>query len=425
MTKGKDLLTAVAVKGARPGAALRDGGGLFYRCSSDGTGRWVFRYKLTGQKQREQGLGAYPAVSLALARRKAALSRELVALGTDPIHQQELDTAAGPAAATAKANAWTLGRYADEVFLPALLCGFRNPAHIQQWQATFRTHFAALRDKPLSDVTKRDVLDVLKPLWAATYVTASRSRERLERLFSHAAQNHAFDGENPALWRHFDHTLIKPRTMTKGHHASIPHAQIAGFIAALRAKQPGSVAALMLEFIALAACRTGEARFGVWGEIDPVRGIWAIPAARMKMRRAHIVPLTPRMIDILGTVKALRDTAPAPTDYIFPGPKADKPLSEMAGLMLMRRMEAFSDYTAHGLRASFKGWAMTETDFARELIEEQLAHQMGAVEAAYYRTSAIERRRTVMLAWEAYLDGRGPAGAQVLPFRTHAAGADA
>lgn len=425
MTKRHKPLTDVEVKNAKLGTDLRDGGGLFLRVTAKGSKTWVLRYTsptgLRAGKQREMGLGTYPDVSLTAARASATEARSVVNRGLDPIDARDAERQAAVEAAAQRAAASTLGDYADRVFLPEVLKGFANAAHRQQWQATFRTHFASLRDKKLADVTKRDVLQVLKPLWAEKYVTASRSRERLERLYSHAAQNHAFDGENPALWRHFDQTLFRPNQMTRGHHASIPHADVPAFIAKLRDRQGDSMAALMLEFIALAACRTGEARFAVWSEVDLDRAVWTIPAGRMKMRRPHVVPLTPRMVEILKEVGRRRTTDVTPEDPVFSGPTEGKPLSEMACLMLMKRMD-YGDFTAHGLRATFKGWAMTATEFARELIEEQLAHQLGAVEAAYVRTSAIERRRVMMEAWQAHLNGEAPAGATVVPFKAVSGG---
>jgi integrase len=435
MAKGLHTLTHVEIKAAPAGRALRDGGGLFYRASEKGFGRWAFRFTssdpdyLAGQAekgskttQREMGLGSFPETSLDAARRKAAAARDLVARDLDPIEeakkQAEADRAAAKAArAAAQANTMTFGRYADEVFLPTVLPRFSNPAHLQQWRATFATHAARLRDMPLASITRKDVLAVLQPIWDTKNVTASRTRGRLERLFSHATQNGAFTGDNPAAWRQFDATLAPPRKLTRGHFASIPHDEVAPFIEALRARQAECNAALMLEWIALAACRTGEARFAVWSEIDFERNVWAIPAGRMKMRRDHVAPITTRMGEILTEVRRRSLDEPTTDDYVFPGPRPGNPFSEMACLMLLKRMN-YGQFTVHGLRATFKSWAATCTEYPRELIEEQLSHQLGAVERAYMRTSAVERRRPLMEAWAAHLDGAtaGATAANVTPF---------
>jgi integrase len=420
MTKRHKPLTDKEVQAAKPSTNMRDGGGLFLRVTNKGGKSWVFRFTspagdMAG-KGREMGLGSYPAVSLSEARDAATEARAMVIKGTDPIADRDAKRIDAVEGAATKSAAPTLGEYADHVFLPDMIKGFSNAAHRQQWVATFRLHFAPLRGKKLADVTKKNVLDVLKPLWAEKYVTAARSRERLERLFDHAQQNFAYSGENPALLRHFNAILTRPKTMKKGHHASVPHTEIAGFIAAIRAKQSESMAALMVEWIALSACRTGEARFAVWSEINLEKNVWCIPAARMKMRRDHVVPITPRMAEILTEAKRRRVEGTQPDDIVFLGPKG-KQLSEMAALMLLRGMEAYKDFTVHGLRATFKSWAATETEFPRELIEEQLAHQLGAVERAYMRASAHERRRPMMEAWATVCAGENPAGATVVPFK--------
>lgn len=425
MTLRHKPLTDPEVRNAKPNTNLRDGNGLFLRVNAKGGKSWVFRYTAPAGdmagKAREMGLGAFPALSLKAARDAATEARALVNRGADPISEREAKRVAAVEGATTKAEAPTLGQYADDVFLPDMLKNFANAAHRAQWTATFKTHFAPLRSKKLADISKKDVLDTLKPLWAAKYVTASRSRERLERLFDHASQNHAFEGQNPAEMRHFSAVLIRPKTMKKGHHAAIPHPEIATFIEALRLRQKESLAAWMIEFVALTAARTGEARFMTWGEIDLGKGIWQIPSARMKMRKPHLVPLPPRAVEILAEAKARHPATQTPegvqpADYVFSS--SGKPLSEMSGLMLLRRMKGYENYTVHGLRATFKSWAMAETEFPRELIEESLAHALGAVEAAYARVSAVERRRALMLAWAAHLDGTAPAGATVVPFKS-------
>jgi integrase len=424
MAKTLHRLTAIQVKAAHSGTNLNDGGGLTYRTDkAPGTGQWKFRFtshdpdfvarqtaRGSKTRQRDMGLGTFPTTPLADARKKAATARAAVDAGRDPMEdaRRDADAAHRNAADVAQATAtqeMTFGRYAVEQFLPTILKGLTNPAHIQQWRSTFAVHAAAILDIPLADVSRADVLGVLRPIWETKNVTASRSRGRIERLFAHATQNGHFTGDNPAAWTLFDHTLTPPRKLTRGHHAAIPHKDAATFMEALRSRQAGSMAAQMLEWIMLAACRTGEARFATWDEIDLERNVWTIPAERMKMRRGHDVPVTERMVAILADVKRQQDARGIPCEYIFTNDKG-KPLSEMAALMFMRRLPGFEAFTVHGLRATFKGWVGTERDYPRELIEEQLAHQVGAVERAYLRLSAVDRRRPIMEDWSAYCDGQ-------------------
>ena len=422
MSKSLHRLTVKQLDATAPGASLSDGGGLLYRSTSKGQGKWSFKFtspdvdfragqvaKGSASFQRAMGLGAYPAVGLAAARAGANTARDLVARGIDPIEaerraDEETRQRGAELARTATEQAMTFGRYADERFLPYVLPGYSNKAHIQQWKATFNTHAASLRPKPLADITREDVLVVLKPMWNTKHVTAKRSRERIERLFSHAIQNGHYKGDNPASWRQFDATLPAPRYQPK-HRPAVPQEDMAAFMVALRAKQTTSMAALMLEWVALSACRTGEARFAVWSETDAAAGLWSIPAVRMKMRRDHVVPITGRMAEILAEAKQRRPADAPDNDFIFVGEKG-KPLSEMAAVMLMRGMKDFAAYVPHGFRATFKSWAATGTAYPRELIEEQLAHQLGAVERAYMRESAHQRRRPMMEAWADFCDGK-------------------
>lgn len=372
------------------------------------------RYKLRGQKQREMGLGPFPAVSLASARRAAADARAAIAEGLDPIVSAELAAEEERQRQRAEVNAVTFGHYADHIFLPGKVQEFSSAKQGAQWESTFTKHAAELRDKRLADVTRDDVLTVLRPIWNTTHDTARRVRGRLEALFSHAIQNGAYVGDNPATWRQFNHTLTAQRKLTHGHRRALPHDEIADFIQALRSRQGGGVTAYMIEFIALAACRLGEARLAVWGEIDRARAVWSIPATRMKMRRGHDIPLSGRMIELLDVLddqhRALHGRAPGPSDLIFTSDRGDRPLSENAGMMLVKRMGYRDRMTVHGLRATFRTWAGGNTEYPRELIEEQLAHQLGSVERAYVRSSAVERRRAMMEVWSAYLDGATRAG---------------
>ncbi len=432
MAQGINRLTAVAVKGAKLGATLNDGGGLTLRVSASGGGRWSFRFKMRGEKQREMGFGAFPAVTLAMARQKAGAARTALAAGLDPILEAEQEAEAKRQLEQAKADMVSFGYYADAIFLPGKVSEFSSAKQGAQWQSTFIKHAAPLRDRPLADLTRDDVLTVLRPIWDKTHDTARRVRGRLEALFAHAIQNGVYVGDNPAAWRQFDFTLSAQRKLTHGHRRALPHDEVADFIAALRPRQEEAGTALMLEFIALAACRMGEARLAVWGEIDTARAVWSIPPARMKMRRGHDMPLTVRMVEILDAARAryeaINGHKPAPADLIFPTEKGKKPFSENAMMMLLKRMEYRDRMTTHGLRATFRTWAGECTEYPRELIEEQLAHQLKAVERAYVRGNAVERRRVMMEDWSGYLDGASPAGGRadmdkVLPLRAISSGA--
>jgi integrase len=172
--------------------------------------------------------------------------------------------------------------------------------------------------------------------------------------------------------------------------------------------QPG-VSARALEFCILTATRTAETIHARWQEIDLEAGVWTIPAARMKVPRAHRVPLSAVALTVLRELadEALGDV------YIFPGRGPGKPLSNMALLMTLKRMER-ADLTTHGFRSTFRDWAAERTDFPGDVVEAALAHAIAnRVEAAYRRGDLFDKRRQLMDAWAAYC-GPPHSGAQII-----------
>jgi integrase len=180
------------------------------------------------------------------------------------------------------------------------------------------------------------------------------------------------------------------------NHAALPYRELGAFMATLR-QQPGSAAAL-LEFIILTAVRTSEAIGAQWDEIDVRAKTWVIPPERMKSAREHRVPLSDRALAVL---KRMRDFD-AGSPYVFPGGKEGKPLSNMAALVLLKRMKR-TDITTHGFRSTFRDWAAEQTNYPREVAEMALAHVIESkVEAAYRRGDLFEKRAKLMRAWADY-----------------------
>ena len=290
--------------------------------------------------------------------------------------------------------------------------GWRNEKHRAQWRSTLTTYAAPLAQKRVDAITTEDVLRVLKPIWTAKAETASRLRGRIEKILDAAkAKGHRAE-ENPARWRgHLDHLLPKRQKLQRGHHAAMPWQDVPAFIARLR--ETHSISHLALEFVILTASRTGEVmhstRDGVvmgarWDEIDRDARVWTVPSVRMKATREHRVPLTNRMLSILDEAEKVRYGP-----FIFPNARSNQPLSEMALEMLLHRLKA-KPATVHGFRSAFRDWAGETTNFPRELAEQALAHQVGdAVELAYRRGDALERRRALMEAWSAFCEPRNSA----------------
>jgi integrase len=181
------------------------------------------------------------------------------------------------------------------------------------------------------------------------------------------------------------------------HHAALPYIELPGFLIGLRAQE--SISARALEFTILTAARTGEVIGVRWSEIDLINKTWTVPAGRMKAGREHRVPLSPRALAILEDRQGHRH---ADDGFVFPGGKPGKPLSNMAFLMLLRRMER-GDLTAHGFRSSFRVWAAERTNFPAEAAEMALAHTVSdKTVAAYNRSDLFERRRRLMQQWATF-----------------------
>jgi integrase len=372
-------LTARKVETAKPGK-YGDGSGLQLAVAPGGAKKWVLRFLWRG-RPREMGLGSYPGVGLADAREKALAWRRLARSGVDPI------------AARKKGDGVpTFGAVADEV-AGHLAEGFRNEKHKAQWRMTLSVYADPLRAKPVDKIDTADVLSVLRPIWQAKPETASRLRGRIERVLNAAKAKGYRTGENPAAWRgHLENLLPKPSRLSRGHHAAMRYKDVPDFVAKLRQRE--AVAGLALEFTILTAARSGEILGARWSEIDLDARVWTIPAERMKAARQHRVPLSEPVLAILGKVNEARVSS-----YVFPGQRADRPLSVMALEMLLRRM-GIEDATVHGFRSAFRDWASNETAFPRELAEHALAHAIGdKAEQAYRRSDALEKRRRLMDAW--------------------------
>jgi integrase len=393
MTRVLGRLSAVRVQSVRKRGYYGDGGGLYLRVAPGGAKGWIFRYGGRGRR-RDMGLGGYPSIGLAKARELAGDCRGMIAAGLDPIGTRNEKRAA---AAVEAAKAMTFADCAI-AYINAHEAGWRNPKHRQQWKNTLATYVSPVVGKlPVSAVDTGLVLKVLEPIWTRKPETASRVRGRMEAVLDWAKVRGYRTGENPARWRgHLDHLLpAKAKVRKVEHHAALPYARIGAFLAALR-KQNG-IAARALEFLVLTATRTGETLGATWNEVDLGATLWTIPAGRMKAGKEHRVPLSDATLAVLQRMHDIRHS-----DYVFPGGRDRRPLSEMSLLMLLRRM-GHGDITAHGFRSTFRDWAAERTTFAREVAEMALAHAIpDAVEAAYRRGDLFDKRRKLMDAWAAY-----------------------
>jgi integrase len=378
----------------RPGM-YGDGGGLYLRVTDEGAKNWVFRFMLNG-RARWMGLGPLHTVNLAQARKRAGEHRLQRHDGIDPIEARRAERL------QARLDAAKVVTFKEcaESYIKSHRAAWRNDKHAAQWEATLATYAEPVIGKlSVQAIDTALVLKVLEPIWTTKPETAGRVRGRIEAVLDWAKVRGYRVGENPARWKgHLDHLLpARGKVRKVEHHAALPYAKLPGFVEALR-KQEG-IAARALELTILTAARTGETIGARWNEIDPLDKSWTVPAERMKAHREHRVPLSPRALAILEEMHAHRH---GDGSFVFPGGKAGKPLSNMAFLMLLRRMDR-GDLTAHGFRATFKTWATDRTGVHNEIVEAALAHVVGSkVEQAYQRSDRFEKRRRLMQQWATF-----------------------
>lgn len=387
-------LTALEISKLKAPGMYADGAGLYLQVTGNGNDRvaksWIYRFAFAG-RTREMGLGSTSAIGLAAAREIAAECRCQRSQGRDPIELRKEERAR---AALATAQSMTF-KECREKFIAAQRAGWRNEKHSAQWETTLERYvepvFGAVS---IQAIDTGLVLKVLEPIWREKPETARRVRGRVEAIIDFATAREWRKGENPARWRgHLDKLLpSRDKVRRVKHHAALPYDQLPAFFTELR-DQDGT-AARALEFTILTAARTGEALGARSDEIDAAAKVWTVPESRMKASREHRVPLSPRALELAPGVGG--------RSLLFAGPSGDRPLSNMAMTMVLRRMGR-GDVTVHGFRSSFRDWAAERTNFPSEVVEMALAHAVGdKVEAAYRRGDLLEKRRRLMEAWASY-----------------------
>lgn len=382
-------LTARKVETLKEPGHYVDGDGLALVIGKRGGKSWVLRTMMRG-KRRDMGLGGVSWVSLAEAREKAREYRKIAREGGDPIDAQKTSS-----------DCPTFEEAARKVHAEQIVSQSRNAKHSAQWINTLHTYaFPYIGKKQISEVTQSDVLRVLSPIWTEKAETARRVRQRIRTVMDWARTAGHFEGVNPV--EGVERGLPKQRDKVK-HHTAMPWIELPTLLPQLGT----SAAAHALHFLILTAARTGEVIGARWSEINMEEKLWIIPEGRMKAKREHRVPLSPEAINVLEHVKGLGD------EFVFPGQKHGRGLSNMAMTQLMRRIN-HGDVTVHGFRSSFRDWAEERGGMPREIAELSLAHEVGnATERAYRRSDLLEKRRKLMERWARFCQ---PTSADVVEF---------
>ena len=383
-------LSAAFVRTATTPGRYCDGHGLYLLVLPSGARCWVQRLVIHGRR-RELGLGGFPLVSLAEARETAFANRKLARAGGDPLVDKRRRQAM-PTFEEAAIRVWE-----------QLRSGWRSPGTVKDWLMSLRAYaFPHIGARAVGEVTMRDVLAVLTPIWHTKPTTARLVRQRIGAVMKWAVVME-YRLDNPA-GEVLGQALGRQRAVVQ-HMRALPHGEVATAIQTVRASSASTPVKLAFEFLVLTAARSGEVRRATWDEIDREAAVWTIPGARMKAQRAHRVPLSAPALEILDDATALDGTG-----LVFPSAQRGQPLQRLTLSKLLLRLGIAA--VPHGFRSSFRDWAAEQTSARHDVIEAALAHVVrDTTVAAYARSDLFERRRRLMDDWAAYLrtgtDGGG------------------
>lgn len=404
-------MTAIELK--RLGRGVHAVGGVagLHLQVSEGDGRsWLLR-AMVGVKRREIGLGPYPEVGLALARQKAAEVRQMVRAGIDPI---EVRKAARAELVSAQKRGLLFSNALD-LFEPVKKAELSDGKYRNQWRDSIDKYaIPALGQMLVQDIELQDILRAIEPIWASKTVTAEKLRRKLNEILDYSTVKGYRSGPNPARWDgNLSLVLPSPSSVSNGeNYSALQLNDIPRFWSALQGRQ--GMGAEALRFQILSATRAGAIRFMTWREVDLGARLWTVQPGRTMSKIGRRddpkrVPLTTQMVSLLEGLPRQ-----AENDLVFWAPRGGA-LSDATMAKLMRTIHdadlksgasGFVDAKTgdvavpHGIRSTFKVWAVEHTDHDWNLSEAALWHKLGGkVEQAYARTDMVEKRRAMMADW--------------------------
>lgn len=399
------------VKAGDPGM-WSQGDGLYLVIGRSGNAHWAYRYSFAGKRRTmtvatytDPNAASFKALELAVAH----LNKQVHA-GVDPLAERDGVEEAAKPKANMKGDCF---EEAGRAYIAENEPGWKNEKHRYQWKATLDSYVYPMIGKKLPwEITTGDVVSVLRQpyknttLWDGARETAMRVRMRIEailgRAFALGKDDPRFAAQwatfrNPAIWKGHLDRILKDNRQAKAHYKAMDWMDVPAFFAELQAKSDYSAEALKLTI--LCATRSLETLNATWAEIDLANATWHIPAERMKAGKPHSIPLSTVAIDLLKTVPRIEGNP-----HVFPGAVEGMPLSNMAMIMMLRKMRLSENLTVHGFRSAFRDWVSETTYHPDAIAEAALAHTVkNKTEAAYRRGTAFERRRQIMQQWCDYL----------------------
>ena len=391
-----ETLTATKARALATPGMYRADRTLYLNVARGGTKSWVQRVVIAGRRH-DLGLGPFPLVGLAEARRRAFQNRVAIESGRNPLAEKR------------KAAVPTFREAAERTF-KASRARWRNEKVASNWLQQLERHaFKRLGAMSVDQIGREDVLAVLSPIWTAKPETARRVRRTIKATLAwaqahgyieHNVSGEAIDGALPAM------------PAVNAHFRALPYQEVGAALETVGASRASVSARLCLRFTVLTACRSGEARAATWEEIDEDARLWVIPGGRMKGGTEHRQPLNDAALDILAEARQLEDGS----GLIFPSPmRKGRPLSNMSLTKVLRDNGLAERATVHGFRTAFRTWASEQTNADHAVMELCLAHAVGsAVERAYARSDLLSKRRRILDQWGRFLTGAGAANVVAL-----------
>jgi integrase len=393
-------LTETRIRAAKPKEKpykLRDGRGLYLLVQPTGARLWRLRFRQPGRESMVS-LGAYPDVPLKLARDRRDETRKAIASGVDPAAQRRAERAGHKNTFEAIAVEWLAKR--------KMSVKTREKA---EW--TFNDLlFPKIGSRPIASITAPDVLRALRPIEERGKLeTAHRTKQRASQVFRYAIATGRAERDPTADLR----GALAPIVVTNRAALTDPK-DVGGLLRTIDGYEGQPSTEYALKLAPYVFVRPGELRAAEWSEFDLDKAEWRIPAARMKMKELHVVPLAEQ------AVKLLRELQPHTGSgrYLFPGLRTPtRPISENTLNAALRRLGySKTQMTAHGFRA-MASTLLNEQGWNSDLIELQLAHaERNEIRAAYNRAQRLDERRKMMQSWAEFLDGLRAKG-NVVPIR--------
>ncbi|WP_074546796.1 tyrosine-type recombinase/integrase [Dyella sp. AtDHG13] len=389
-------LSDIAIRKAKPAdkpQKLADGAGLYLLVNPTGSKLWRWKYRVAG-REKVLALGAYPAISLTSARDACTEARRLLAQGVDPSeakkNAKQAKIESNTPAITFKqvAEQWMLRQHVAEV-----------TANKSRWILQSFL-YPDLGERPIAEIEARELLETLRKVEDAGMLeTAKRARVKAGQVFRFAVLEGLANSDPTSSLRG---ALKAPKV--KHHAAIVEPAKVGELLRAMDGFSGQFVTQCALKLAPLVFVRPGELRQAQWSEFDLDEAMWRIPAMRMKMKAAHLVPLSTQAVAILRELHAMTGQG----DYLFPGLRtASRPMSENTVNAALRRLGYGGDeMTGHGFR-SLAATRLNEMGWNADAIERQLAHaESNKVREAYtHAAQYLDERKRMMQAWADYLDG--------------------